>query len=200
MISEVARGVLAEMEAQVDSLRANVDLVNSYQAEVFLRQARYEAEAEKQGGFVSDRAFCNLAYAAQHGTLLAEVARDPRLAAYMEGVKRGLVFFVRPHQCLLAADGVRERSDWEEVLRIDGMVKFLLEFFGVPYIPMASLSMQERQRCMERVLSLAGLKKQASPKRYLAGPTQETARAAIRGIPESTSRVVPSSVPESVRS
>ena len=42
MISEVARGVLAEMEAQVDRLRADVDLVNRYQAEVFLRQARAE--------------------------------------------------------------------------------------------------------------------------------------------------------------
>lgn len=174
MISEVARSVLAEMEAQVDTLRADVDLVNRYQAEVFLRQARAEADAEQNGAFVSDRAFCNLAYAAQHGTLLAEVARDPRLAAYMDGVKRGLVFFVRPHESLLAADGVRERADWEEVLRIDGMVKFMLEFFGVPYIPVASLAMQERQRCLERVLSLAGVEKMVGGMRYLRGPARRS--------------------------
>lgn len=175
MISEVARGVLAEMEAQVDRLRADVDLVNRYQAEVFLRQARAEAEAEQQGAFVSDRAFCNLAYAAQHGTILAEVARDPRLAAYMEGVRRGLVFFVRPHQRLLQADGVREALDWEEVVRIDGMVKLLLEFFGVPYIPLASLSMQERQRSIETVLGLAGVEPKQGQRRYLQGAERQAA-------------------------
>ena len=37
MIAEVARGVLSEMEAQLDSLRTNVDLVNHYQTEVYLR-------------------------------------------------------------------------------------------------------------------------------------------------------------------
>ncbi|HIG88139.1 MAG TPA: hypothetical protein EYQ25_14015 [Planctomycetes bacterium] len=196
MISEVARSVLAEMEAQVDSLRADVDLVNRYQAEVFLRQARSEAEAEQRGAFVSDRAFCNLAYAAQHGTLLAEVARDPRLAAYMQGVKQGLVFFVRPHQALLASDGVRERLDWEEVLRIDGMVKFMLEFFGVPYVPVASLAMQERQRCLERVLSLAGLEKATPDTRYLSGLTREAAQSLEQSGPES-SHVISKRVPES---
>ena len=196
MISEVARSVLAEMEAQVDRLRADVDLVNRYQAEVFLRQARSEAEAEQRGAFVSDRAFCNLAYAAQHGTLLAEVARDPRLAAYMEGVKRGLVFYVRPHEALMASDGVRERLDWEEVLRIDGMVKFLLEFFGVPYVPMASLAMQERQRCIESVLSLAGLEKKAADTRYLSGLTREAAESLIKSNSDS-SYVIPTGIPES---
>ncbi|MEM7375801.1 MAG: hypothetical protein AAF587_44835, partial [Bacteroidota bacterium] len=29
------------------------------------------------------------------------------------------------------------RTDWEEVIRIDGMVKLLLELFDVPYIPVA---------------------------------------------------------------
>ena len=37
------------------------------------------------------------------------------------------------------------------------MVKLLLEQFDVPYIPVASLSMQERVRLVERVLDLAGL-------------------------------------------
>ncbi|MHC4378576.1 MAG: AAA family ATPase, partial [Planctomycetota bacterium] len=35
MISEVARGVLAEMEAQLDALRSDVELVNRYQRQVF---------------------------------------------------------------------------------------------------------------------------------------------------------------------
>ncbi|WP_419185991.1 ATP-binding protein [Rohdeia mirabilis] len=155
MISEVARGVLAEMEARLDALRSDVGLVDRYQKEVFVRQL--EAEQRMEAGFVSDRAFCNLAYAAHHSTILSEIASDPRLAVYMESVRSGLVFFVRPHRDLLADDGVRAGVEWDEVVRIDGMVKLLLEMFAVPYIPLESLSMQERVRAIQRVLDLAGL-------------------------------------------
>ena len=170
MISEVARGVLAEMEARLDRMRSDVDLVSRYQAQVYLRQI--EAEQAQPGAFVSDRAFCNLAYAAQHATILGEVASDPRLRDYMRSVRGGIVFFLRPHRTLLVQDGVREELDWEDVLRIDGMVKLLLEMFGVAYIPVASLSMQERQRTVESVLALAGLVAVEPEKRYLAAAPQ----------------------------
>jgi nicotinamide riboside kinase len=155
MISEVARSVLAEMEAQLDGLRSNIDLVDRYQQEVFLRQI--EAERAQPGAFVSDRAFCNLAYACHHATILGRIAGDPRLSEYMGSVRQGLVFFLRPHRELVVEDGVRAGLEWEEVVRIDGMVKLMLEMFSVPYIPVESLSMQERVRLFERVLSLAGM-------------------------------------------
>ncbi|MFT7670761.1 MAG: putative ATPase [Planctomycetota bacterium] len=157
MISEVARGVLAEMEAKLDSLRTDVALVNRYQREVFERQIL--AEQEQEGSFVSDRAFCNLAYAAQHSTILADIAGGSRLADYMDTVRNGLVFYLRPHRELLAEDGVRAGVEWEEVLRIDGMVKMLLEMYGVSYIPVESLPMQERIRLVENVLGLAGFQR-----------------------------------------
>jgi len=166
MISEVARGVLAEMEAQLDALRTNLELVNHYQAQVYERQIA--AEAEHAAGFVSDRAFCNLAYAAHHATILSEVASDPRLERYMASVREGLVFYLRPHRELLRQDGVRAGVEWEEVVRIDGMVKILLEMFAVPYIPVASLSMQERTRLVERVLALAGRRPVVAPRAYLS--------------------------------
>ena len=73
MIAEVARGVLAEMEAQLETLRTDVDLVDRYQATVFTRQI--DAERAVDGAFVSDRAFCNLAYAAHHSSILAKIFR-----------------------------------------------------------------------------------------------------------------------------
>jgi nicotinamide riboside kinase len=172
MIAEVARGVLAEMEAQLDALRSDVDLVNRYQAQVFIRQI--EAERSVQGPFVSDRAFCNLAYAAHHSTILAEIFRDQRLAEYMATVSSGIVFFLRPHRELVRADGVRAGLEWEEVMRIDGMVKCLLEMFEVPYIPVESLSMQERVRLVDRVLQLGGLSPAHQPARYLPSATQQS--------------------------
>ncbi len=153
MIAEVARGVLAEMEARLETLRTDLDLVGRYQAAVFSRQI--EAERAVAGPFVSDRAFCNIAYAAHHSAITAQIFGDPRLQEYMQWVRQGVVFFLRPHKELLAEDGVRASVEWEEVLRIDGMVKLLLEQFDVPYIPVASLAMQERARLVERVLDLA---------------------------------------------
>lgn len=153
MIAEVARGVLAEMEEQLESLRTDIELVDRYQTEVFERQIA--AEHQQQGPFVSDRAFCNLAYAAHHSTALAKLFRDARFGDYMQWVRQGVVFFLRPHRELIVADGVRAGLEWEEVVRIDGMVKLLLEMFDVPYIPVQSLSMQERVRLVERVLDLA---------------------------------------------
>ena len=161
MIAEVARGVLAEMEAQLDALRTDIDLVDRYQEMVFERQI--EAERKQSGSFVSDRAFCNLAYAAHHSTILSNIASDPRLASYMESVRGGIVFYLRPHPELVRADGVRSGLAWEEVVRIDGMVKLLLEMFGVPYIPIESLGMQERVRLVTQVLSLAGLESGQNP-------------------------------------
>lgn len=155
MISEVARGVLAEMEEQLDRLRSRLEVVDRYQTEVFARQIA--AEAAHNGAFVSDRAFCNLAYAAQHATVLGDLAGDPRLERYMQSVRTGLVFFLRPHRELLQSDGVRAGVQWEEVLRIDGMVKLMLELFRIPYIPIDCLPMQERVRLIERVFALAGL-------------------------------------------
>ncbi|HUR28377.1 MAG TPA: AAA family ATPase [Planctomycetota bacterium] len=155
MISEVARGVLAEMESPLDQIRSNLDVVDRYQTQVFARQIA--AEREQTGDFVSDRAFCNLAYAAHHSTVLAQLCSSPSFGEYMSSVRTGIVFFLRPHRELLAEDGVRAAVAWEEVLRIDGMVKLLLEMHAVPYIPCESLSMQERVRLIESVLALAGV-------------------------------------------
>ena len=161
-IAGFARGVLAEMEERLDQMRSNLEVVDRYQAQVFERQL--EAEAAQLGSFVSDRAFCNLAYAAHHSTILSNLAQDPRLGEYMASVREGLVFFIRPHRELLAEDGVRAGLAWEDVLRIDGMVKLLLELFAIPYIPVESLAMQERVRLVESVLALTDIEPRDAPR------------------------------------
>lgn len=155
MITEVARAVLAEMESSLDALRTDIDLVAEYQERVFARQVAIEKLHE--GRFVSDRAFDNLAYAAEHATSVADMMGDQRFADYMRWVSDGTVFFLRPHQSLLREDGVRAGVSWESVLRIDGMIKLLLEQHRVSYLPIESVSMQERVRAVEFVLGRSGL-------------------------------------------
>ncbi len=156
MITEVARAVLAELEASFDALRTDIDLVGDYQKRVFARQVA--TEKQHNGTFVSDRAFDNLAYAAEHTTVLAELMGDQRFHDYMEWVADGLVFFLRPHKSLLKEDGVRAGVTWESVLRIDGMVKLLLEQHRISYLPIESVSMQERVRAIEFTLERCGMR------------------------------------------
>src|SRR5215475_4546686 len=161
MITEVARAVLAEMETDLDALRTDMDQVGEYQERVFARQVA--VEKSHNGRFVSDRAFDNLAYVAEHTTNAAAMMNDQRFRDYMEWVSDGVVFFLRPHQSLLKNDGVRAGVSWESVLRIDGMVKLMLEQHRIKYLPIESVSMQERVRVVEFVLSRCGIE-QAKPK------------------------------------
>src|SRR5215813_14381347 len=153
MITEVARSVLAELETTLDALRTDVDLVAEYQRRVFERQV--QVERAQSGGFVSDRAFDNLAYAAEHTLVLADLMSGDLFKSYMEWVAQGIVFFLRPHQELLKDDGVRAGLTWDSVLRIDGMIKLMLEQSRIPYLPVESASMQERARAVDFVLKRA---------------------------------------------
>ena len=159
MISEVARQILAEMESSLDALRTDMDLVADYQEKVFARQV--QVERLHDGRFVSDRAFDNLAYVAEHTTNAAQMMNDQRFLDYMKWVSEGIVFFLRPHQSLLKDDGVRAGVSWDSVLRIDGMVKLMLEQHRISYLPIESVSMQERVRAVEFVLSRCGVPAQA---------------------------------------
>jgi hypothetical protein len=150
MITEVARAVLAELETSLDALRTDVDLVAEYQRRVFERQV--QVERMQNSGFVSDRAFDNLAYAAEHTLVLADLINTDDYKKYMEWVGEGIVFFVRPHKDLLKEDGVRAGVTWESVLRIDGMIKLMLEQGRIPYLPIESVAMQERARAVDFVL------------------------------------------------
>src|SRR5689334_421292 len=119
MISEVARAVLAEMETGLEALRTDMDLVAEYQERIFARQVA--VEKQHAGRFVSDRAFDNLAYVAEHTLNAATMLGDQRFADYMRWVSDGIVFFLRPAPSLLKEDGVRAGVSWDSVLRIDGM-------------------------------------------------------------------------------
>jgi hypothetical protein len=156
MITEVARAVLAELESSLDALRTDMDLVAEYQRRVFERQVQVE---RMQGtGFVSDRAFDNLAYAAEHTLVFADLVNTDEFRKYAEWVSQGIVFFLRPHK-----DLVHEHGTWESVLRIDGMIKLMLEQHRIPYLPLDSSAMMERTRAVDFVLKRTAGLSQVAP-------------------------------------
>lgn len=156
LVTEVARSVLAELELPLDTLRVDLDRTATFQKEVFRRQNEMERLAGNR--FVSDRTFDNLAYACHHTLALREIARD--LGDYSSRLSSpgSLVFFVRPHQDLLKEDGIRASVSWDEIVRIDGMVKLLLELHDVDYITIDTLNMAERARTIRGVLSALGVR------------------------------------------
>jgi hypothetical protein len=59
---------------------------------------------------------------------------------------------------------VRAGVTWDSVLRIDGMIKLMLEQSRIAYLPIESASMQERARAVDFVLNrAAGLKAVQTP-------------------------------------
>jgi predicted ATPase len=153
LITEVARMILSEKELQVDNLRTDMDLVDSYQNDIFYRQMSEEA---KYKDFVSDRsAIDSLAYSAQHTRILPRLMAAPELKTYIASLKArdSILYFVRPSKATLKADGVREALDWEGAVAIDAQIKLLLEMFEIPYIQINMSNMQERIRLVDTVLS-----------------------------------------------
>jgi hypothetical protein len=153
MITEVARAVLSEKEWQLDSLRYDMDKVDAYQRQVFVRQM---VEETKHSSFVSDRSFDGLAYAAQHSRILPELMGLPDLPAYIDSLKApgSFIFYVRPSKVTLKADGVREAINWEGVVSIDAMVKFMLQMWELRYFQIPMENMQERIQLIDNVLSV----------------------------------------------
>lgn len=156
MITEVARQILSEKELHLESLRTNLEVVDSYQTEIFYRQVE---EEKKQDKFVSDRSFDCLAYAAQHSRILPILLKSATLKQYLEILKQkdSFIFFVRPSKATLKEDGVRERLLWDGIIAVDAQIKFLCEMFELRYFQINTDSMQERVRLVDSVLSLINI-------------------------------------------
>ena len=152
LISEVARAVLAEMETDLPSIRADLDRAAEYQRKVFQLQVAAEAGKDR---FVSDRSFDNLAYAAINTCALAKIADPAVLRPYLDRVRTGIVFFCRPDPALLVADGVRAEISMESAMRVDAMVHLMLEQWSIPYVSVRGSDRQERRRLVEAVVGLA---------------------------------------------
>lgn len=158
ILDEIARIEIAKMGGGFDALRTDLAAVTRFQRNVFASQLRVGQGVDR---YVSDRAFDNIAYAAEsaeHGTAAA-MWRSPACRQYVRRIaetvrsKQGAVFFVRPG-VTPRGDGVRAEGDLDVggVCRIDGMVKLLLELGDVPYVPIATTNFQERAAIVEGVL------------------------------------------------
>ena len=151
-INEVATTVLNEMALTLDQIRVDPKLAADFQKTIFKRQLAAERAFGKEP-YCSDRAFDNLAYAAEHTAALPDILASVELKSYIDHVKGGVIFFTRPHPSLMVKDKVNVNVDWEEINRIDGMCKFMMKMWGIQYIPISSPSFDERTNTVSSVLN-----------------------------------------------
>jgi len=142
IINEVARTILSEMEVDIASLRLDIDAFGKFQTEVLRRQVLLESQ--QKSSYVSDRAFDSLAYAAEHTDVTKTIFYSNLFIKYVKQVNKGLVFFIRPCKSIMVDDGVRESVNWDDLVRIDGMIKVILKLCGTRYIPIESSLPYER--------------------------------------------------------
>lgn len=161
MINEVARQVLGELETNFTTLHSDLNATTAYQQEVFKRQV--QVSLAHAGGYVSDRAHDNLAYAADAADNYSSIVSDPSLGKYLDHLEDVIIFFVRPHKSILKDDGVRAPIKWRDVLRIDGIIKYLLRSLVVPktgkplkYFEIASPILLDRVELVRNVVALRG--------------------------------------------
>lgn len=152
LLPEAARLVLSERELQLDTLRYDMNLVDSYQEEVFNRQL---AEEAKHKEFVSDRSAIDcLAYSAQHTRIFPKLLKHPKIEDYITSLKdtNSILFFVKPNKITLKPDGTRETLNWDGIIAIDAMIKLLLEMHCVKYISINTHNMQERIKIIDSTI------------------------------------------------
>lgn len=155
LITEVARSVLSEEETTLKQLRSDIESVNNYQTKIFFRQL--QREKELNNNFVSDRCVDCLAYTAQHSQVLYKIVNTLEYKNYIENLKskESIIFFIRPSKETLHNDGVRENLDWEGVISIDAMIKYIFKENNIDFYQINTANMQERIDFVDNVLKLS---------------------------------------------
>jgi hypothetical protein len=146
--------VLSEQEMQIDTLRYDLDLTDKYQQQVFDRQI---AEEQKHSSFVSDRSVIDvLAYSAQHARILPQLVQNSAMKSRLSILREpgSLLFFVKPSHATLKADGVRESLNWDGVVAIDAMIKFMFNMWDLPFIQINMDNMQERINLVDNTIGM----------------------------------------------
>lgn len=158
MINEVARSVLADSRKTFAEIRTTGAASSEFQAEVFRRQ--FEAEAQLEPPYVSDRTVDNLAYAEEHARNFGKLFHAVK-AEYLASLRQSIVFLVRPQRALrpqASTDPFRLLSEWEGQVRIDAVVETLFQIWSIPYIPIVEVDSSRRERLVDWCLQAHGFR------------------------------------------
>ena len=149
LINEVARKELVRSGITLDQIRSSMSAVEKYQQIVWKSQIEEEEVFEKNNEtFISDRSFDNLAYWIEYSFDIQSLIQSTEFINYINKWKQSnsTIFFVRPETSFIKDDGVRSRMELglEDVGRIDGIIRAMLEIWGLKYIPIKGTNLKDR--------------------------------------------------------
>lgn len=157
-IKETAREIIPKYGGDLEEIRSNLDMTKKFQRDILQQQIEKEKRTNKP--FIADRGLDILAYFAEHTKDLSNITKKDYVIEYIESYKEDdvITIFVRPHESLIKEDGIRENLSKKDLYRIDGSIKFMLEYFNIDYITLDSKHLNERIRLVEKILRHNGIR------------------------------------------
>lgn len=162
LIEELARKELEKNNLTLEGLRADMQAVKRYQTILWHAQIREEAVYETNNqSFLSDRSFDNLAYWIEYAFGISTIIQSKEFIDYIQKLKQPntTVFFVRPEASFIRDDGIRSRLElgMEDVGRIDGIIRAMLEIWSINYIPVKGTNLKDRLLMVMPIFRQKGL-------------------------------------------
>lgn len=157
-LTEVTREVMARYGYDLKEIRSNMDKVECFQRDIMEEQIEREKMTDEP--FISDRGFDFLSYTGMYTLSTKEFLNRDYTQEYLESYKDedSIVIFVRPVKETIKDDGIRDNLNWDNVLQIDAMIKYILESNNIDYITLKSKYLNERIRTIETVMKLGGIR------------------------------------------
>lgn len=157
-VQEVARNVMGKYGNSLEEIRANLDICKKFQRDIIEEQIEREKMMEEP--LISDRGLDILAYFAMHTKDTNKILNKNYVKDYIKSYKDedAIVIYVRPKEELIEDDGIRGDLSIENIYRIDGMIKYILESNDINYLVLESKHLNERVRFVETVLEREGIR------------------------------------------
>lgn len=149
LITEVPNLIMERHNTNFAAVRPDAERITAIQREIFETQC--ETEEAQTGPYISDGAWNNLAFMCEWGLDGHDLFRSEKFQRYIEVVRKGLCFFLRPHPTLINRSDFETRSGTKRdaVIAIDASLKSMFELLNLRYLPVWTYTAQERRRTAE---------------------------------------------------
>lgn len=157
-IHETAREIIQKYGGSLKDIRCDLELSKRFQRDIIEQQI--EKEKRTDNPFIADRGLDIIAYFCEHTLDTSEILSKDYVREYLNKYKddESVVFFIRPEKCLIEDDGVREDLSPEDIYKMDGIIKYILESYNINYITLRTKNLNERIRAVQTVLELEGIR------------------------------------------
>jgi len=130
LLTETAREIIRESDKTLAEIRLDLKDNEEFQKKIYDRQANKELN---NSNFVSDRSIIDTIIYSAACNISPWDLIDERFYELVPKMNEHEIFYLRPHKSLVKDDGVRN-TNWDWIMRIDGMFHFLVNYYRLDVI------------------------------------------------------------------